>query len=102
MDVETSSAEFKDREINAHRGYGSPEIHSKLANCQLPSVRKPANSLVLPEVQVGAIRISATGWEGWIIEGLKVSFGKVKKLLASRLWLKTEDACRRSSKFRAL
>lgn len=68
----TTTSEFKDSEINARRGYGSLEVHNRLESCQLMSVRRTANSLVLPEVEVGAVRISAAGWEGWIIEGLRV------------------------------
>ena len=68
---------FKDGEVSLQRGYGHPEAHSKTNACQLSTVRQPAHSLIPPEVRVGAIRISATGWEGWIIEGLKVAIPRL-------------------------
>lgn len=72
LDSDEGSLGLKDGEVSVHRGYGRPELHSNLRGCQSSTVRKPAHALILPDVKVGAIRISATGWEGWIIRGLEV------------------------------
>ena len=40
--------------------------------CQERAERTRGASLVPPHISVGAIRISGSGWEGWILEGLQV------------------------------
>ena len=40
--------------------------------CLQRAERTQGARLVPPGVNVGAIRISASGWEGWILEGLQV------------------------------
>ena len=73
LDADSAALGFKDGEINTQRGYGHPDLHARMEGCQNSSVRKTARSLIPADVKVGAVRISATGWEGWIIEGLKVN-----------------------------
>lgn len=75
LDADPAALGFKDGEINTQRGYGHPDLHARLDGCQNSSVRKSAQSLIPSDVRVGAVRISATGWEGWIIKGLKVLAG---------------------------
>eukprot|EP00884_Botryococcus_braunii_P017341 jgi/Botrbrau1/4290/Bobra.0390s0030.1 len=63
--------------------------------------RKPGGGFVPPDVEVGAIRISATGWEGWVIEGLKAialqapsSEPPLMRTLAPRFYACPSLACR--------
>lgn len=90
LDADSAALGFKDGEINTQRGYGHPDLHARLDGCQNSSVRKPAHALIPADVKVGAVRISATGWEGWIIEGLKVILEPILKVgfqtPASRTW----------------
>lgn len=72
LDVNMTGMGYKDSEINTRRGYGHPTVHGKLEECQQRGVRKHPRALIPPDVKVGAVRISATGWEGWILEGMKV------------------------------
>ena len=72
LDADSSQLEMSSREVDALRGYGHPDLHAALEGCQRLAQRRPAHSLIPPDVEVGAIRISATGWEGWVLEGLKV------------------------------
>jgi hypothetical protein len=63
--------------VEVARGYGHPDTHvvaPEKGICQRFARRKPGTGFVPPDVEVGAIRISATGWEGWVIEGLKVCY----------------------------
>lgn len=73
LDANDSVIGFKDGEITARRGYAHPGLHDRLEGCTNLTTRKTAQSVIPPEVKVGAVRISATGWEGWILEGLKVT-----------------------------
>eukprot|EP00887_Chlorella_sp_A99_P001125 scaffold14.g1125.t1 len=52
------------------RGYAAPSVHAVPAeSCQLMAKRTPGASAVGSEEQVAAIRVSANGWEGWVLEG---------------------------------
>lgn len=66
-------------DVDTMRGYGHPDVHSNLQGCQTLAHRHQAHKFVSPDVDVGAIRISATGWEGWVLEGLKVSHSAVSQ-----------------------
>lgn len=72
VDAEPSALEMSPREVDQVRGYGHPDFHDSLEFCRRKAVRRPGHSLMLPDIEVGAIRISVTGWEGWVVEGLKV------------------------------
>lgn len=59
-------------------GYGHPAMHNASAlgpECRQGAVRCRGADLVAPAVEVGAIRISAPGWEGWVLDGLQVRAG---------------------------
>ena len=43
------------------------------ANCVRTAQRRRGASLVPEDVEVGALRVSVTGWDGWVLEGLRVS-----------------------------
>ncbi|KAK9792043.1 hypothetical protein WJX73_001872 [Symbiochloris irregularis] len=53
------------------RGYGCPQSHAPSNACVSPVKRQRGDDVMLGVGDVGAVRISAPGWEGWIIEGLK-------------------------------
>ena len=59
--------------VEVARGYGHPKLHEEMEGCSRRAMRKPAGAFVPPDVEVGAVRISVTGWEGWVVEGLKVT-----------------------------
>jgi hypothetical protein len=46
-----------------------------LAGCTRKALRRGGAALVPDGVEIGAIRVSASGWEGWVLEGLRVSLG---------------------------
>ena len=51
------------------------QVHNRSAlgmNCVRAVQRRRGASLVPEDVEVGAVRISVTGWDGWVLEGLRV------------------------------
>lgn len=40
-------------------------------DCQLMAKRTPGGSVLGGDEAVGALRVSANGWEGWVLEGLE-------------------------------
>ncbi|CAL8471301.1 g10843 [Coccomyxa elongata] len=63
--------------LNVLRGYGHPSAHNLTAvaeafggGCNRTALRRIGSDLVPEDVEVGAIRVSVTGWEGWVMEGL--------------------------------
>jgi hypothetical protein len=53
------------------------QVHNMTAaaagrGCGRAARRRIGADLVPGGVEVGAVRISVTGWEGWVLEGLKV------------------------------
>ena len=71
MDVEAHGL-GRGVEVDGQRGYGHPDLHSPRRGCQRRALRRPGGALIAPDVEVGAVRISATGWEGWILQGIEV------------------------------
>ncbi|GAB4818501.1 hypothetical protein N2152v2_005547 [Parachlorella kessleri] len=58
--------------IDMLRGYSTPQAHQTAAmDCQLMAKRTPGASVVGEEESVGAIRVSANGWEGFIMRGFE-------------------------------
>ncbi len=50
-------------------------MHNRSAlgmNCVRAVQRRRGASLVPEDVEVGAVRVSVTGWDGWVLEGLRV------------------------------
>lgn len=67
--------------LDVARGYGRPSAHNISAvaeagrgGCNRTALRRIGADLVPAEVEVGAMRVSVTGWEGWVMEGLAVCF----------------------------
>lgn len=58
--------------VDIERGYGNPRLHALTAKCVRSTLRRQAADLVANDQAIGAVRISASGWEGWIIDGLQV------------------------------
>ncbi|GAX86335.1 hypothetical protein CEUSTIGMA_g13747.t1 [Chlamydomonas eustigma] len=57
-------------DVDIRRGYGSPDVHNA-EQCAV-SVKRQTLPEILGDVNrsdVGAMRLSANGWEGWIVEG---------------------------------
>ncbi len=53
------------------------QVHNRSAlgmNCVRTVQRRQGSSLVPANVEVGAVRVSVTGWDGWVLEGLQVTF----------------------------
>ena len=59
--------------LDVNRGYGWPSLHAASESCKNVSTRIPIEALVPQDRNVGAIRIAASGWEGWLLKGLRVS-----------------------------
>lgn len=64
-------------EVEVLRGYSSPQAHNLSAGsgaaggaCARVATRRRGEALVPPGTPVGALRVSAAGWEGWVLEGL--------------------------------
>lgn len=76
---------------NVAHGYGHPSAHNlsalaaadpaaaadgvgaaAAAGCNRTALRRIGSDLVPRVVEVGAVRVSVTGWEGWVMEGLRV------------------------------
>ena len=65
-------------EAEALRGYSSPQAHNLSVGlgaagggaCARVASRRRGEALVPPGTPVGALRVSAAGWEGWVLEGL--------------------------------
>jgi len=78
---------------NVAHGYGHPSAHNLSAialaapaaaadgvggtaagagGCNRTALRRTGSDLVPRDVEVGAVRVSVTGWEGWVMEGLRV------------------------------
>jgi len=72
MDVEVRSSGGRASDVDGQRGYGHPDVHAPRQGCQRRALRQPAGALIAADVEVGAVRISATGWEGWVLQGLQV------------------------------
>ena len=54
---------------------GDMQVHNRSAlgmNCVRAVQRRRGASLVPEDVEVGAVRVSVTGWDGWVLEGLRV------------------------------
>jgi hypothetical protein len=72
MDPPPGASRIRALEVDGQRGYGHPDIHFPKQDCQRRALRRPAGALIAADVEVGAVRISATGWEGHVLEGLQV------------------------------
>ena len=72
MDVEAPGMGSRGVEVDGQRGYGHPDLHAPRRGCQRRALRRPGGALIVTDVEVGAVRISATGWEGWILQGIEV------------------------------
>ena len=59
--------------LDVNRGYGWPGLHVASESCRNLSTRIPMETLVPQDSNVGAIRIAASGWEGWLLKSLGVS-----------------------------
>ena len=57
--------------IDIERGYGQPKLHTVTGSCTRLVRRLPAALAVPASLDVGRVRISASGWEAWILEGLQ-------------------------------
>ncbi len=78
--VDAAVDEGGSAEVDVLRGYGHPSAHNLTAvaeasvgGCNRTALRRIGSDLVPQDVEVGAIRVSVTGWEGWVMEGLAVS-----------------------------
>ncbi len=70
------------QDLEVARGYGRPGAHNLSAlaaaagggggGCNRTALRRIGADLVPADVEVGAVRVSVTGWEGWVMEGLAV------------------------------
>ena len=58
--------------LNAIRGYGKAPFHSLSRACSKTAFRRTEQFLELSNLDVGAVRVSASGWEAWVLEGLQV------------------------------
>ena len=58
--------------LNAIRGYGKASFHSLSKMCSKTAFRRTEQSMELSNLDVGAVRVSASGWEAWVLEGLQV------------------------------
>ena len=61
-------------------------MHNRSAlgmNCVRAVQRRRGASLVPEDVEVGAVRVSVTGWDGWVLEGLRVCSHTTTVLLAA-------------------
>lgn len=83
-------------EVDVLRGYGHPNAHNLTAvaeasggdgsgGCNRTALRRIGADLVPEDVEVGAIRVSVTGWEGWVMEGLAVRLQLCNDSLSSQL-----------------
>ena len=73
LDVEDSTIHDAPMElVQLSRGYASPFVHQMRAGCMRKAARKPAHMLIQEGTDVGALRVSVGGWEGWVWQGLKV------------------------------
>lgn len=59
-------------------------------SCATIAQRRIGADLVPEDVEVGAVRVSVTGWEGWVLEGLQV-----RELLLPQNFDKREVPARR-------
>ena len=66
-----TSAEGQQPRHLAH-GYAAPWQHSAHAHCNATAKRARGGALLPPGLAVGSLRISAPGWEGWVLDGLQV------------------------------
>lgn len=66
----SSSGGLAAADVEVQRGYGPAEVHSMPAeSCQLMT-RRSAGAWVVPETdQIAALRVSANGWEGFVLKG---------------------------------
>ena len=68
------------------QGYGCllqlHDVALQADRCTERAKRIQGARLVPPDLNVGAVRISASGWEGWILEGLQVRVLWAGKLCA--------------------
>lgn len=58
-------------DVNTLRGYGNTTIHqaSGASVCSLPIMRRTLTDVLGNDTSVGALRVSANGHEGWIVNG---------------------------------
>ena len=66
---------YAPEEPSVQHGYSHPSMHnaSVLGHaCRQAASRRRGAGLVPPHVEVGAVSISAPGWEGWVLQGLQV------------------------------
>ncbi len=67
---------------------GTVQVHNRSAlgmNCVRAVQRRRGASLVPEDVEVGAVRVSVTGWDGWVLEGLRVRHFLACNLVTSGL-----------------
>lgn len=51
------------------QGYSHPDVHATTLNCARSAIRIVGSEALPPGEQVDALRISANGWEGFVLEG---------------------------------
>ncbi|KAK9806068.1 hypothetical protein WJX72_000034 [[Myrmecia] bisecta] len=66
----------QEAEVELYRGYSTAAAHNISAgapgsNCTRTERRHVAADMVPNDTEIGAVRVSVTGWEGWVVEGLK-------------------------------
>ena len=55
------------------QGYAHPRDHSGHGHaCRAHATRMLGSAMIPPGVMVGSLRVSAPGWEGWVIDGFRV------------------------------
>lgn len=52
------------------------QVHdmAQARRCEHKARRTKGASLIVKSANVGAVRVSASGWEGWVLDGLQVSW----------------------------
>ena len=59
--------------IDVERGYGLPKLHAITKGCANQTMRASVRKFVpASSVRLGAIRISVSGWEAWVLQDLRV------------------------------
>ena len=53
------------------QGYAAPWHYSAHAACTQQAKRRLGASLLPAAVPLGSLRVSAPGWEGWVLDGLQ-------------------------------
>ena len=76
--------------LEVARGYADPAVHAVAVNtsssCARTSLRLPGSEAIPPDDVVGALRISANGWEGFVLQGFLPSIVRHRPPVIAMEW----------------